>query len=269
MSLNRSSNSGSANSALWKEGIVSRREKGIIRYTFKDRFLIVFDGSLFIYHSQKDLTPKKVITLINCELIELPEKKYKRKYTFSLKFKSDECVFTLPNETEFLSWITKINDNIGKTTLLPSKSEIQSKNKSAAIFVAGKLVDTVMNMGAGGRIVREYLSEDTILIIDSIKNFLVQKIGADQANKMEKRALSIGIKIALLFREKKISKKQFIEAAAPMRVLASKFIDGFEIPFTFNVNEAIDAFKDVQIEILKLIQPNLPEKTTKKIEFNI
>jgi len=186
MSLNRTPES--ASSILWKEGIVSRREKGIIRTTFKDRFLIVFVGSIFIYHSQKDLTPKKVITLVDCEVYEVPEKRYKRKYAVGLKFKNDDCVFTLPNETEYISWMTKIRDNIGKSTQSLSSNEILSKNKSAAIFVAGKIIDTIMNMGAGGRIVREYLSEDSILIIDSIKNFMIQNIGADQANKMEKKS---------------------------------------------------------------------------------
>jgi len=188
---------------LWKEGLVHKRERGIIKATWKDRFMIVFDGSLFVYTNKKDLTPKRVIHLLNFDVVSVPEKKFKQKYAFSVQSKNDEFVFSADNDQDLTSWMSFIKANVNATALPPGPKESNYRNKSAAVYIAGKVLDTIMNLGVGGKLVRDRLSDEMILIIDSATNFLVQRIGEEKARKIEKQALSLAVKVALLQQEKK------------------------------------------------------------------
>jgi len=241
-----------------------KRERGIIRTQWKDRFVILFEGSLFCYMKQTDLTPISVVPLLNCK-IELSEKKVKRKFTFTV-FGREELTFAAESEEDMNGWVTSITENLNKSSAPPPSKEFKKiKGKSTSVYVTGKIAETITNMGAGGKLVRGFVTDDTIIIIDALKNYLVQKMGAEKADKLEKQIISISIKIALLYKDKKLRSEDLKATMVPIRIVVSKAIDGYEIPFTFSAFEAIEALRAVQAALEKVIKPVLTEKTIQKM----
>jgi len=246
---------------------LGKRERGIIRSQWKDRFVILFEGSLFYYMKQTDLTPISIIPLLNCKIEEVPEKKAKRKFVFTIHTARDEFTFAAVSEEDFHGWISSITENLDKSpSPLPTKEFKKIKiGKSASVYVTGKIAETILNMGAGGKLVRSYVTDDSIIIIDALKNFLVQKLGAEKADKLEKRIISMSIKIALLYRDKKLRVEDLKATMVPIRLVVSKAIDGYEIPFAFSAFEAIEALRAVQAALENVMVPVLTEKSMKKL----
>jgi len=251
--------------SLWKQGPLFKRERGIIRTQWKERFVILFEGSLFYYMKQTDLTPIGVIPLMQCRIEELSEKKIKRKFAFTV-YGREELTFSASTDEDMKSWISAIMENLNKTpSPLPTKEFTKPKGKSASVYVTGKIAETITNMGAGGKLVRGFVTDDTIIIIDSLKNFLVARMGAEKAQKLEKQIISLSIKVALLYKDKKIRSEDMKAAMVPIRLVVSKAIDGFEIPFAFSAFEAIEAVRGVQKALEKMLKPVMTEKSIHKM----
>jgi len=251
--------------SLWKQGPLFKRERGIIRTQWKERFVILFEGSLFYYMKQTDLTPIGVIPLMQCRIEELSEKKIKRKFAFTV-YGREELTFSASTDEDMKSWILAIMENLNKTpSPLPTKEFTKPKGKSASVYVTGKIAETITNMGAGGKLVRGFVTDDTIIIIDSLKNFLVARMGAEKAQKLEKQIISLSIKVALLYKDKKIRSEDMKAAMVPIRLVVSKAIDGFEIPFAFSAFEAIEAVRGVQKALEKMLKPVMTEKSIHKM----
>jgi len=262
------SRSNPTQASFWRQGILLKKERGIIRTQWKDRFVILFEGSLFYYVKQTDLTPVSIIQLMSCRIEAIPEKKFKRKFVFTIHSSSkDEYTFAAGTEEDMQGWINAISENLTKApSPLPTKEFKKLKvGKSASVYVTGKIAETITNMGAGGKLVRSYVTDETIIIIDAFKNFLVAKMGAEKADKLEKQIISLGIKVALLYRDKKLKSEDVKASMVPIRLIASKAIDGFEIPFAFSSYEAIEALRAVQKAFEKVLVPVLTDKSIKKM----
>jgi len=253
----------------WKEGMLCKREKGIIKMGWKDRLVILLEGSLFYYQHPTDLTPKGVYHLKNCQVAEGNEKKSKRKYSFVLLVSEsnviNEVYFAGADETDKIQWIEAITKNLNKAPSPPPDKEFIKKTKSAAMYVSGRVIDTIANMGAGGKIMKEFITDDTIAVIEAMKAFIIQFSNSEKANKLEKQAISISAKIALVYKEKHVTKEYFESLRVPVRVMISKIIDGYEIPFAFSVTELIDSIRAVQKAFEQIFRPFLPEKTMTKM----
>jgi len=259
------SDSFSMKASLWKQGTMAKKEKGIIRSVWKDRFVILFEGSLFYYQASSELTPRGVIPLLNATIEEVSEKKAKRKYCFILRSLREEITFGCSDEVDMKSWIASISENFNKSPSPPPSKEFKVRSKTAVIFMTSKIAETITNSGIGGKIVRDLLSDEAVVMIDSLKNYYVQKLGSEKASKIEKQAISIAVKAALLYKDKKLSIRDIVAASTPIRLLVSKLIDGFEIPFTFSASEAVDSIRDVQAALEKVLKPVFTEKTNQKL----
>jgi len=255
-----------APNVAWKEGTLAKREKGIIRSTWKDKFVILLEGSVFFYQSHLDLTPKGVIHLQNVTVIpDVPEKKFKRKFVMCLKTASDEIYFSTKDDEERNQWTDAIQKNLKKAPSPPPDKEFVKKTKSTTVYMSGKLIDTLSNMGASGKFMKDYVSADTETIMETVKTFMIAYMGIEKANKIEKQVISIVVKVALLYKEKQVTKEYFESTVVPLRLLISKLIDGYEIPFAFSVHECIDAARAVQKSFEKIMRPYMHEKTLAKM----
>jgi len=261
------SSSSLPSSSQWKEGFLARREKGIIRSSWRDKFVILLEGSLFYYQSHTDLTPKGVMHLTNCQVLEAPEKKIKKKFVFYVHppNSNDDLYFAATNETEKQDWMEAIQKSLTKTPSSPPDKDFIKKNKPTAVYMSGRLIDSFTNLGASGKIAKEFINDDTEAIIEALKSFMIQYYGADKANKLEKQVVSVVVKAAVLYKEKHITKEYFASTVVPTRLLISKIIDGFEIPFTFSAPEAIESLRAVQKSLIQIMRPYLHEKTITKI----
>jgi len=249
----------------WKEALLAKREKGILKWSWKDRFVILLEGSLFFYQNPTDLTPKGVYHLLDCHVEETPEKKVKRKFVFSLKTPQEEIYFGAKDENERNEWMESVKRNLQKQPSPPPDKEFIRKTKLASVYISSKIIDNLLNLGTSGKIIRDAVSDETLVIIESLKSFLIQYLGAEKANKAEKRIVSIAAKVAVLYKEKQISKQYFESTRVPIRLMVSKVIDGYEIPFTFSAVELVDAIKTVQKILEQILRPYLTEKTLQKL----
>lgn len=248
----------------WKEGHLLKRDKGIIRYTWRDKFVILLEGSLFFYHSKANLTPKGVIHLNNNQVVDCTEK-YKKKYSFAIVGNGIETVFAANSENEKLDWMQSIIVALNKSPSSPPDKDFVKKTKPSSIWVSGRLIDSITDLGASGKIAKEFITSETEMIMDSIKSFLTQYLGNEKAAKLEKQLISIAVKVALLYKEKHITKEYFGNVTVSIRLLISKLIDGYEIPFTFSPHEVIDGLREIQKEFEKIFRPFLHEKTILKM----
>jgi len=258
-------NSTSQTSApTWKDGLLCKREKGLIKATWKDRYVILLEGSLFWYQHASDFTPKGVYNLIKCQISD-GEKKSKRKNTFCLYTPDEEVLFEAEDQPSQQAWIEAITRNLSKPASPPPDKEFIKKTKAASLHVSGKIVDVMASLGVPSKFIKEYVSDDTLAIIEAVKRFIVAKTNVERASKMEKQALSITVKILLLYKEKKLNKEFFESAKGPIRGVASKVIDGYEIPFSFNALELIDSIREVQQIVSQILKPFVHEKTYNKM----
>jgi len=250
----------------WKEAVLAKREKGILKWSWKDRFIILLDGSLFFYQTQADLTPRGVYHLARCSVEDAQEKKSKRRHAFNLITPDGEYLFAAKDENERADWIDSIRRHVTLPASPPPEKEFMRKTKSASVYISGKLIDNVMNLGNTGKYIRELVTDDTLVIVESLRAFLTQYYGSEKATKAEKQLLSIGAKVALLYKEKQITKQYFECAIVPMRLFISKVIDGHEIPFTFNVLEIVDSMRTLQKLLEQILRPFLHEKSIIKMK---
>jgi len=255
----------SLSSLGWKESSLLKREKGIIRYTWKEKFVILLEGSLFYYQTKANLTPKGVIHLNNSQVVDCSESKYKKKFAFVIISNGTEIVFAASSESEKLDWMQSITAALNKPHSSPPDKDFVKKNKPNSIWVSGRLIDSITALGASGKIAREFITSDTEIIMDSIKTFLTQYIGVEKTTKLEKQLVSIAVKVAILYKEKHITKDYFRNVTVSIRLLISKLIDGYEIPFTFSAHEVIDCLQEIQKEFDKIFRPFLHEKTLLKM----
>jgi len=264
---NSPSPSTSSSGINWKEAVLSKREKGILKLNWKDRFIILLEGSLFYYQTQTDLTPRGVYHLARCHVEDVSEKKAKRKNVFTLVTPDHgEIYFGARDESERADWIDALRKHILLQPSPPPEKEFMRKTKSASVYISGKLIDSVMNLGNTGKYIREIVTDDTLVIIESVKAFLTQYYGSEKATKAEKQLLSIGAKVAVLYKEKQITKQYFECAIVPLRLFISKVIDGQEIPFAFSVVDLIDSLRTLQKLFEQILRPYLHEKTLTKLK---
>jgi hypothetical protein len=131
--------------------------------------------------------------------------------------------------------------------------------------VTSQLVDIATNIEAVRRIIKEYVSDDTFVVMAAMKSFVTQYDSAEQAEALEIIALQIGAKVALLYKDKKVSKDYFLAVLSPLHILCDKLIDGYEIPFAFSAPDVIASFNEVQGVLDKMLKPHLPDKTMKQL----
>jgi len=174
-------------------------------------------------------------------------------------------MFAASNEEEKLSWMNAILAALAKPPSSPPDKEFVKKSKPSSVWVSGRLIDSITDLGASGKIVKEFITPDTEVIMDSLKSFFTQYLGAEKASKIEKQLISISVKVALLYKEKHITKEYFNSTIVPMRLLISKLIDGYEIPFTFSPYEVVECLRELQKCFEKILRPFLHEKTILKM----
>jgi len=261
----------SLSSLGWKEGTLFKRERGIIRYGWKEKFVILLEGSLFLYQSKANLTPKAVFHLNNSQIIEIAENKVKRKFAFAIVANGTEYIVASTSDIEKQDWIQSITAAQTKPPSSPPDKDFVKKNKPSSVWVSGRLIDSFTALGASGKIAKEFITSDTEIIMDSLKSFFTQYLGLEKSSKLEKQVISIAVKVALLYKEKHITKEYFNNVTISIRMLISKLIDGYEIPFTFSAYEIIECLREIQKEFEKIFRPYLHEKTVQKMiqDFDI
>jgi hypothetical protein len=130
-----------------------------------------------------------------------------------------------------------------------------------------KFVDTLTRFGPGKRLVMEFITDDTITLMDSVKSFVKKVDGDEQAEKLEKALISVGFKAAFLYSEKKIAPEYFLALKEPLHKMCDKLIDGYELPFLYNSNDVVASIDAFRKAVEKTFHPYFTEKTMTKMAF--
>jgi len=248
---------------ITRTGVLLKKEKGIIRSSWKERFFILYGGSLFWYITEADLTPKGILHLYGSQLLDNTRHLVKRKYAWCIHTSSGEHVFLAAKEEKGRDdWFNDIKQALTKSPSIPPDKESIKKAKSS---VTNRLIETALNLGPGAKIIKDYLTDDAFVIMEAVRNFLDVYAGPEKAAKVEKQVLSLGVKVALMYRDKTITKDYFVSLAEPVRKLVDKLIDGYEIPFTFSLPDVIESINNVRQLLEKVLKPFLQEKAINKM----
>jgi len=104
-------------------------------------------------------------------------------------------------------------------------------------------------------------------MLGAVKSFVAKYDSPQQADAIEKMILSLSVKIAMLYKEKRISKEYFVAVQPALHLLCDKLIDAAEMPSLFNADAFYPVIKTVRTEFEKIFKPFLPEKSMEKMGF--
>eukprot|EP01119_Soliformovum_irregulare_P014680 TRINITY_DN402_c0_g1_i3.p1 TRINITY_DN402_c0_g1~~TRINITY_DN402_c0_g1_i3.p1 ORF type:complete len:361 (+),score=74.65 TRINITY_DN402_c0_g1_i3:94-1083(+) len=246
-----------------REGLLLRRDKGRISTAWKQKKFILLKGSLFCYSRKPNrLTPKGVLHLNGCVVLDdFTEKKMKRKFVFSVQNMTDKSEWILAADTEAdkLEWVRLLRCSLTLPASPPP--EILFKRKTGTTSVKEAFVDGVTSFAPSRRVIKEFVTDDSFRILEAVKSFLTQYDSAKQAEWVEKSILAIGMKVGMMYRDKKITKSAILVIQNPIHRLVDRLIDAYEIPFTFSHKELMDLATEVQDALLIGLKPYLDDKT--------
>ena len=164
-------------------------------------------------------------------------------------------------EDDYQGWLSALTVNMGLPACPPpEKNGKMKKNK-----MTNQLVDTAANFGASRKIMKEFVTEDTVAIVNAMKSFITEYDCEEKANQLETLVFQIGGKVGLLYKEKKVSRDYFLSCIEPLHKCCDKVIDGYEIPFSFSAEELIQSLQEVYAILEKLLKPHLNSKTMKSL----
>mmetsp|Transcript_20300 Transcript_20300/g.28474 ORF Transcript_20300/g.28474 Transcript_20300/m.28474 type:complete len:333 (-) Transcript_20300:42-1040(-) len=249
-----------------KQGFLSKRNKGIIRNTWKDKFFVLCGETLYYYKTREDQVPRGAFHLKGSITVDLAEAKAKRKHCFCIQTVKEDIFLSAKDEKEKEEWVRKVNNAATKDAQSPPDRG-NAAAQGRKFLMQSKFVDTLTRFGPGKRLVMDFITDDTILLIDSVKSFVKKVDGEEQAERLEKTLISVGFKAAFLYSEKKIAKEYFEALREPLHKMCDKLIDGYELPFLYNsadVVASIDAFRKA---VEKTFGPYFTEKTMTKMAF--
>jgi len=244
-----------------KEGLLLRRDKGRISSAWKQKRFILSKGSLYCYSRKQNRNiPKGVFHLNGCIILEdFSEKKIKRKFVFALQSQDKaEWFLAAESDAERGDWVRAIRSNLNLPASPPPEIAFRRKNGTS---VKDVLVDSVTSFAPSRRVIKEFVTDDTFRILEAIKSFVTKYDSLKQAEWVEKSILSIGMKVGILYRDKKITRSTISMIHNPIHRLCDRLIDAYEIPFTFSHRELMDLAFEVQEAILIGLKTYLDDKT--------
>jgi len=157
-------------------------------------------------------------------------------------------------------WINALHENIGKEPVTPPERFIKGKKR----MTGQRMVKAALVTPAGIKILKEFVGEDTLSILDAVKKFVQKYDTQEKGIELEKQIFKIGLQATLLYRNKKLSIEIFPDIVISIHNLCSKLIDGYEIPFTFEPTGIINAFRELERLLNNILKPHLPEKEIQK-----
>jgi len=241
-----------------KTGILLKKSKSFWVSGWKEKYFVLTGGSLYYYEKVSSGAARGVIQLQTCKIVT--ETNEKRKYVIGLQNNSKLVFIAAKTESEYNDWLSALTINLNFPPSPPPEKFSKPKEK-----MSSTLLDTATNIQAVRKLIKEHVSEDTFIVMNSLKSFVSQYDSPDQAEHLEMIALMVGSKVALLYKEKKVSKDYFMTLINPLHKLCDKLIDSYEIPFTFNCLELVKSLNKFSEMLEKMLKPHLNEKTLKAL----
>lgn len=249
-----------------KQGFLAKRNKGLIRTTWKDKFFVLCGETLYYYKTREDQVPRGAFHLKGSVTVDLPEPKAKRKFCFCIQTLKEDIFLSASDVKEKEEWMRKVVAAATKDAQSPpDRGTVAPQGRK--YLMQSKFVDTLTRFGPGKRLVMEFITDDTMLLLDSVKSFVRKVDGDEQADKLEKTLISVGFKTAFLYSERKIAKEYFLALREPLHKMCDKLIDGYELPFLYNSTDVVASIDCFRKAVEKTFGPYFTEKTMTKMAF--
>jgi len=245
---------------LYKQGTLFKKSKSFWKSGWREKHFVLSGSSLYYYEKSTTEASQGVIQLSKTKILGDINNE-KRKYVFGLQTGEKIVLLAAKNETEFEDWTKTIQSSFN----LPATPPPDRGNKHKKAKVTSQLIEAATNLSAVRKMIKEFVPSNTFVIMAAVKRFISHADSPNQAEALEIMVLQLAAKVALLYKDKKITREYLVPIIQPLHNVCDKLIDGYEIPFAFSVSDVIIAIKELQIVMDQLLKPLLPEKAMKDL----
>eukprot|EP01098_Paradermamoeba_levis_P015692 TRINITY_DN8106_c0_g1_i1.p1 TRINITY_DN8106_c0_g1~~TRINITY_DN8106_c0_g1_i1.p1 ORF type:complete len:299 (-),score=75.88 TRINITY_DN8106_c0_g1_i1:137-1033(-) len=243
------------------EGYLELRKKTMGNiFSWRKHFFVLHGGSLFEFESSSDSKPHNEYQLKTLKLKDFESQS--RKHAFALDFGEKEVVLSTHTEEEKKLWTTSLAQAVDK----PATSCTRKSTKKGLVYrAANSLSGKVATSFAGRKLIREFVPDIVINTLDSLKKFVEKLEGPEKAENFEKNILRLSTKLALLFKNGKITHQDIQPLHQPLNQVYAFVIDGYEGLPSFKVETMFETFLVVKSLLLKLFVPHFKPKSVVRL----
>jgi len=232
---------------------------------WKERLVVLTGGTVYLYSKKTNMpTLRKSLELFNCTIEPEADQLTKRPFSFGLHSHELTIFLSAPTQSSKDEWLVLLNENLGRSPS-PPPSQYQNKALKHSVPLKGRFSSAAISLPGGIKVLREFVGNDILSILDAMKSFISNYENKEIATKVEKYVLKLGIQAALLYRSNKIPKSEFPTAKSVIHKACDKLIDGYELSFGFDVAGIITSFRNFQVILDRILRCYLSEDDHKKL----
>jgi len=270
---------------------------------FQRKFICLTIGSLHIYKKNTDKKPKVSYSLINAKINSKTarpigagigsrrastspnsEEDFVLKISVSVKGSSNIIALQLNTKEDLISWTAALKSQLQskvstppplRQKSTPGKSLKDSKEKNSSkgelkrggsVFRAQKnIAQVVFTSDLGKKIMREFASESSIVVLDLAKKFVEKNYGSDKADRVEKTLMKTAVKVAMLYKGGILSADTLQGLRLPILRVWNSFIDQ-ENTFSRDLEACSRLFSLLRADVRNALDQTISEKNLSRID---
>eukprot|EP01100_Stratorugosa_tubuloviscum_P010549 TRINITY_DN4533_c3_g1_i1.p1 TRINITY_DN4533_c3_g1~~TRINITY_DN4533_c3_g1_i1.p1 ORF type:complete len:305 (+),score=140.64 TRINITY_DN4533_c3_g1_i1:44-958(+) len=221
------------NNISFKEGFLKKKKaKSEVsfpgRSSWKSRFFILVESSLFYYESPTSEQEKGVIQLKGITIERVEQSLSKKKFTIVLKTIKKDIWLSAKSEESFNDWFIAFQQAIVKEAA--EQSPERAKAKSLFYKAQKSMVEKAATSSVGKSVLKEYLPEDAWFMLSFLKSGITLFSNSNKAKQIENRLIKTGVKAVWLFKGGHLTPDEMqATCKQPILDLWTHFINCYEI----------------------------------------
>jgi len=255
------------------QGILDFAKKSSLSTKWKNRYIRLVEGGIYIYKTDKDEDYK----CIDIETVVLDiNPGGSRPNTFSLKDTHKTFLFSANTAGEFTKWTDNIKKSIGKKNIgepVFDSSVAKREGRNDIMFRAKKNISgKIASSGVGKSGLKKLIPEEGRELIVSVKKIIKRVANEEKANEMEKNIIKILIKVFFYIDSKAIQIQDLVKLDKHLRDAFNHLDRAFRYygvkkaaDLVMILEKASDSFKQAEGETILLLTPYFRPENIQKI----
>lgn len=193
------------------EHIIIVKKKPVKRYMW----FSLHGSTLVCYEDVHSSKPKTSFEIKDAVIYSKTEQK-----TIDVK-KNEKLIVSLilSNKQEFASWLKVLQLAVNLDSCEPpTKTPVKKSIGSIGILIGRVFGDKMLTTAPGKAAVKNFLNEETRLLINSLKNMVAKVESQKIADEIEESLVKVVVKCYFLELDRKVAMDQFLEADEPLRM---------------------------------------------------